>query len=97
MVLWLLRACQRIQYLTNAGTRRGYAKKITAEALIKGLDLEALPVEGGHFRQTYKDSRIVSVTMSDLAGPLQKPRSTALLYLLSDDPDRAELIGLLTR
>ena len=62
-------------------------KKISAEALIKELGLAALPIEGGHFRQTYRDSESVSVTMPDLAGPLQKPRATAILYLLSDDPD----------
>ena len=62
-------------------------KKISAEALIKELRLAALPIEGGHFRQTYRDSELVSVTTPDLAGPIQKPRATAILYLLSDDPD----------
>ncbi len=61
--------------------------KITAEALIRHFGLETLPVEGGHFRQTCKADETVSV-VPDGQGPLLlKPRSTAILYLLSADPD----------
>ena len=62
-------------------------KKITAEELIRVLGLDVLPVEGGHFRQTYKADETVAVTRSGPEIPLLKPRSTAILYLLSADPD----------
>ncbi len=60
---------------------------MTAEILIKALGLEVLPVEGGHFRQTYQADESVAVAVPGRDGPLLKPRSTAILYLLSDDPD----------
>ncbi|MDE0513780.1 MAG: cupin domain-containing protein [Gammaproteobacteria bacterium] len=62
-------------------------KKLTAEALIRELGLEVLPLEGGHFRQTYKADETVAVPAPDLEHPLLKPRSTAIFYLLSADPD----------
>ncbi|MDE0285502.1 MAG: cupin domain-containing protein [Gammaproteobacteria bacterium] len=62
-------------------------KKLTAEALIRELGLEVLPLEGGHFRQTYQADETVAVPAADPEQPLLKPRSTAILYLLSDDPD----------
>ena len=62
-------------------------KKITAEELIRVLNLDVLPVEGGHFRQTYKADETVAVDGPRLESPLLKPRSTAILYLLSADPD----------
>ncbi len=58
----------------------------TAE-LIEALKLTPLPVEGGHYRQTFvADERLP-------AGPLPeryrhaKPLSTAIYYLLTDEPD----------
>jgi len=62
-------------------------KKLTAEALIRELGLEVLPLEGGHFRQTYRADETVAVPEADQEHPLLKPRSTAILYLLSADPD----------
>ena len=62
-------------------------KKLTAEALIRKLGLEVLPLEGGHFRQTYQAGETGAVPAPDPEQPLLKPRSTAILYLLSDDPD----------
>ena len=61
--------------------------KINANSLIQKFSLEALPVEGGHFRQTYKADDAVSVTPDGQETPLLKPRSTAIIYLLSADPD----------
>ena len=60
---------------------------MTAEILIKALGLEVLPVEGGHFRQTYQAGESVAVAVPGRDSPRLKPRSTAILYLLSDDPD----------
>ena len=62
-------------------------KKLTAEALIRELELEVLPLEGGHFRQTYQADETVAAPAPDPEHPLLKPRSTAILYLLSADPD----------
>ena len=62
-------------------------KKLTAEALIRKLGLEVLPLEGGHFRQTYQAGETVAVPAPGLEHPLLKPRSTAILYLLTADPD----------
>ena len=62
-------------------------KKITADALIRHFGLATLPVEGGHFRQTCKADETVSIVPDGSGPPLLKPRSTAILYLLSADPD----------
>jgi predicted cupin superfamily sugar epimerase len=55
--------------------------------LVHKLGLEILPVEGGYFRQTYKADETVAAPAPDLEQPLLKARSTAILYLLSADPD----------
>ena len=60
---------------------------ITAEELIKELGLEILPIEGGHFRQTYRAEETVAVVAPGQGNPQQKPRSTAIIYLLSPDKD----------
>ncbi len=60
---------------------------MTAEILIKALGLEVLPVEGGLFRQTYQADERVAVAVPGRDSPRLKPRSSAILYLLSDDPD----------
>ena len=62
-------------------------EKIPAPTLIKELGLAPLPVEGGYFRQTYKAGETVSVTAPGRDEPILKPRSTAILYLLSAEPD----------
>ena len=62
-------------------------KKITAETLIEELGLELLPIEGGHFRQTYKADGTVAVAAPGPGDPSVKPRSTAIIYLLSPGPD----------
>ena len=61
--------------------------RINADVLIRELGLEPLPVEGGHFRQTYKSHETVSIAQDGQDKPFLKPRSTAILYLLSADPD----------
>ena len=62
-------------------------KKITTEILIKELGLAVLPIEGGHFRQTYKADETDSVAAPGQGNPLLKPRSSAIIYLLSAEPD----------
>ena len=71
-------------------------KKITAEVLIKELGLEILPVEGGHFRQTYRAGETVLVATPEQGKPQQKPRSTAIIYLLSPDADSFSALHTLT-
>lgn len=60
---------------------------ITADALIQTLGLEALPAEGGHFRQTYRADDTVLAPTFGAASPQAKPRATAIFYLLSSTPD----------
>ena len=69
--------------------------KISADVLMQKLGLEALPVEGGHFRQTYLADEIVSVVVAGQEFPLLKPRSTAIIYLLSAEPDSFSAIHTL--
>jgi hypothetical protein len=56
---------------------------LTAKQVIELLDLRPLPVEGGHFRQTYAASRTI-----DLGPPhaQARPFSTAIFYLLTNEP-----------
>lgn len=62
-------------------------KKITAEEIIKKLQLIPLIDEGGLYRQTYKSSIIVS--QKDLPPHYTGDRSIAtyIYYLLTDDDD----------
>ena len=55
--------------------------------MIRVLGLEVLPLEGGHFRQTYKADETVAVPAPDPEQPLLKPRSTAILLPAVCDPD----------
>ncbi len=56
---------------------------IDAKDLIRHLRLEPLPVEGGHFRQTWMAGDSVSVTR--YASP--RPAGSAIYYLLTSDTD----------
>ncbi len=69
------------------GSKHVAREKTTAEILIEELSLEILPVEGGHFRQTYKADETVPVAVPGRENLVLKPRSTAIIYLLSADPD----------
>lgn len=57
----------------------------TAEQIMRALNLEPLPVEGGYFRQTYVAAE--SVARSALAPRYlgDKPFTTAIYYLLTPD------------
>ena len=60
---------------------------MTPEQLIKHLNLEELPVEGGFFRRTYLASE--TVPKEGLPGryPAAKPFGSAIYYLLTADED----------
>ena len=54
------------------------------EALIKALNLEPLKDEGGFFRRTHcSDETVTRVTLSGKT--VQRPKSTAILYLVGGD------------
>jgi hypothetical protein len=60
---------------------------LTADRLIELLDLRPLPVEGGHFLQTWcADETIAAAALPGRYGRA-KPLGTAIYYLLTDDAD----------
>jgi len=60
---------------------------LTAEQIIEHLELEPLPVEGGHYRQTYVASDDVAAEALSKRYGRAKPLCTAIYYLLTDQPD----------
>jgi predicted cupin superfamily sugar epimerase len=60
---------------------------LTAARVIELLGLRPLPIEGGHFLQTWcADETIPSAALPARYGR-DKPLGTAIYYLLTDDPD----------
>lgn len=57
---------------------------MTAAQLIEILQLEPLPIEGGHFRQTW---RAEDVLRAGARFARDKLAGTAIYYLLTDEPD----------
>jgi len=53
------------------------------DQLIRLLQLEPLPVEGGYFRQTWASDELISIARYDS----QRPAGTAIYYLLTSDAD----------
>jgi predicted cupin superfamily sugar epimerase len=60
---------------------------MTASELIELLNLVPLPVEGGHFRQTWCAGDILPASALDARYGRPKPAGTAIYYLLDDSPD----------
>jgi predicted cupin superfamily sugar epimerase len=60
---------------------------LTAQALIDRLGLVPLPVEGGHYRQTWVSGDAVAAPGLPARYGRGKPLGTAIYYLLTDDPD----------
>ncbi len=60
---------------------------INAEEIIRLLDLRPLPVEGGHFRQSYRSG--IELPPEALPPGVQGPHplSTTIYYLLTSEPD----------
>jgi predicted cupin superfamily sugar epimerase len=63
------------------------AGPLTPEILIERLGLVPLPVEGGHYRQTWVSAESVAATGLPARYGRAKPLGTAIYYLLTDDPD----------
>jgi len=60
---------------------------LSAARLVEMLGLVPLPVEGGHFRQTWlADTSLAAGALPARYGR-DKPAGTAIYYLLTDDPD----------
>jgi predicted cupin superfamily sugar epimerase len=59
----------------------------TAELLIERLGLAPLPVEGGHFRQTYVSDEAIAASALPARYGRDKTLGTAIYYLLTSDPD----------
>jgi hypothetical protein len=60
---------------------------LTPEQLIQIFNLEPLPVEGGLFFQTYLSSETIDQDSLPARYPVDKPFGTAIVYLLTADPD----------
>ena len=58
---------------------------ITAEQIIKKLDLRPLPEEGGYFRETYKDEVSVPAKQVEIESTSARHLSTAIYYLVTPD------------
>lgn len=60
---------------------------LRADRIIELLDLQPLPVEGGHFRQTYRSEESVPGNALPDRYQREKLLCTAIYYLLTTDPD----------
>lgn len=60
---------------------------ITPQQLIDIFELQPLPIEGGLYFQTYCSRETVSREDLPDRYPVQKPFGTAIVYLLTADPD----------
>jgi len=60
---------------------------LTPDQLIKIFKLEPLPIEGGLFFQTYCAPEIITQEWLPDRYPVDKPFGTAIVYLLTADPD----------
>ncbi len=60
---------------------------MTASEIITHLGLEPLHVEGGYFRETYRSSESLTASCLPPCYGSARSFSTAIYYLLTDDPD----------
>jgi predicted cupin superfamily sugar epimerase len=68
---------------------------LTADQVIDQLDLQLLPEEGGLFRQTYLSDEIVHAGALPPRYKRDKAFSTAIYYMLTDDPDSFSALHIL--
>ncbi len=61
--------------------------KVTAEELIRRLNLKPLPIEGGYFRETYRAEESVPAGASPPRYSGAKSFGSAIYYLLTAEPD----------
>jgi predicted cupin superfamily sugar epimerase len=67
-----------------------------AEQLIRLLRLEPLPVEGGHFRQTWSSDVMLPASALPVRYSAPRAAGTAIYYLLTSDPDSFSAMHRLT-
>jgi len=60
---------------------------LSADRIIEYLDLQPLPIEGGHFRQSYRAAESISGDALPARYQRDKQLCTAIYYLLTSDPD----------
>lgn len=60
---------------------------MTAAEIIALLGLTPLPIEGGHFRETWRSPLTIDRSMLPLRYAADKSVGTAIYYLLTHDPD----------
>ena len=60
---------------------------LSADRIIELLDLQPLPIEGGHFRQSYRSGESVSGDALPARYQRKKQLCSAIYYLLTSDPD----------
>jgi hypothetical protein len=60
---------------------------LSAVRIIEYLGLQPLPIEGGHFRQSYRAAESISGDALPARYQRAKPLCTAIYYLLTSDPD----------
>ena len=60
---------------------------LSADRIIEYLDLRPLPLEGGHFRQSYRAAESISSDALPARYQRDKQLCTAIYYLLTSDPD----------
>jgi predicted cupin superfamily sugar epimerase len=58
---------------------------LTADELIALLDLRPLPLEGGHFRETYRSADVLPAAVLPSRYGRDKAAGTAIYYLLTPD------------
>jgi predicted cupin superfamily sugar epimerase len=61
--------------------------KVTAEELIRHLNLKPLPIEGGYFSETYRAAEEISPGALPPRYSSAKPFGSAIYYLLTAEPD----------
>jgi predicted cupin superfamily sugar epimerase len=69
--------------------------KLTSQQLIEHLGLIPLRGEGGHFREIYRAPEIISKEALPDRYQVDKPMSTAIYYLLTDEEDSFSAVHLL--
>lgn len=58
---------------------------VTAQDMIKKLDLKPLPGEGGYYRETYRSEVSCAVLLDLASAPVNRNVSTAIYYLVTPD------------
>jgi len=61
------------------------SSSLTAEDVIRLLDLRPLPMEGGYYRETYRSAEVMAADALPERYAMEKAFSTAIYYLLTPE------------